>query len=158
MLWNIWFEGRVICEESNGWHRLQGLGSLFQEAVISHFLSSSAPCESPLISSGLGLITSTERHGNTAEMLYLAHLGRDSKFFKLPSSGLLTDRWLCARGASAGLIYGLAGGFILWWSQWALLNKDTAKPLIQKDRLLISTAHIRHAFIVFLTHLALEKK
>lgn len=84
MLWNIWFDGGVICEESNGWHRLRGLRLLLWEAVISHFLSSSAPYESPLISSGLGLITSTERHGNTAEMLYLACLGRDSKFFKLP--------------------------------------------------------------------------
>ncbi len=109
-----WFDGSVIWEESNGWHCLRGLRLLLWEAVISHFLSSSAPYESPLISSGLGLITSTERHGNTAEMWYLAPLGRDSNFFKLPLTALLTDRWLCEWGASAGLIYGRAGGFILW--------------------------------------------
>lgn len=59
----------VVYEEPNKCQCLQGVNLLLREAVISHFLSSSAPRESPLISSGLGLITSTERSGNTARML-----------------------------------------------------------------------------------------
>lgn len=75
-----WFDGSVIWEESNGWHCLRGLRLLLWEAVISHFLSSSAPYESPLISSGLGLITSTERHGNAARDVVL---GTPRKRFEL---------------------------------------------------------------------------